>query len=111
MEHEFAGLPWDAAGNPESPYNRFSPHTQVSKWQTPTLVIHGGKDFRLVETEGISTFQALQRQGIPSEFLYFPNENHWCLSAQNSVVWHEKVIDWIVRWTKGDGVSDNAGDV
>lgn len=58
----------------------------MADWTTPTLVIHGGKDFRLGEAEGLSTFTALQRQGIPSELLYFPTENHWVLSPPNSIV-------------------------
>lgn len=99
MEHEFGGVPWRSDGVPSpagasddaqprvsagGPFSRFSPHTKVDKWQTPTLVIHGGKDYRLTETEGLATFQALQRRGIPSEFLFFPTENHWVLNVMNS---------------------------
>ena len=58
----------------------------MGEWRTPTLVIHGGKDFRLGEAEGLSTFTALQRQGVPSELLYFPTENHWVLSPPNSII-------------------------
>jgi dipeptidyl aminopeptidase/acylaminoacyl peptidase len=60
-----------------------SPHMFVEKWATPTLVIHGGKDYRVVDVEGLSTFTALQRRGIPSELLYFPEENHWVLNPNN----------------------------
>jgi acetyl esterase/lipase len=61
-------------------------------------VIHGGKDYRIVDGEGIATFQALQRQGVPSELLYFPGENHWCLNPSNSIIWHDKVLAWLRRW-------------
>ena len=53
----------------------------VDKWETPTLVIHGGRDYRIPVTEGLSTFTALQRKGIPSKLLHFPLENHWCVSS------------------------------
>jgi len=79
---------------------KFSPHLKSDKWETPCLVIHGSKDYRLCETEGIATFQALQRRGIPSELLIFPDENHWVLNPNNSLVWHEKVLSWIERWCK-----------
>jgi dipeptidyl aminopeptidase/acylaminoacyl peptidase len=67
------------------------------------LVIHGGKDYRVVDTQGIATFTALQRRGIPSRFLYFPDENHWVLKVQNSVQWHDQVLSWIDQWTAPKG--------
>lgn len=97
MEKEFGGVPWEATG--DSSYQRFSPHLKVNQWKTPTLVIHGAKDYRLVETEGVATFQALQRQGVPSELLFFPMEGHWVLNPLNSLVWHDKVLAWLDRWT------------
>jgi len=97
MEYEFQGVPWKASE--ESPYRRFSPHWKVDQWKTPTLIIHGAKDYRLVETEGVAAFQALQRQGVPSELLLFPTENHWVLNPLNSLVWHDKVLAWLDRWT------------
>jgi len=103
METEFGGPAYTKeARNPNSSYNAFTPSAKVSNWKTPTLVIHGAKDFRLVESEGISTFTALQRQGVPSEFLYLPTENHHCLNPQNSMVWHEAVMRWIKTWTEAD---------
>ena len=71
-------------------------------------MIHGGKDYRLVETEGLATFQALQRQGVPSKFLLFPEENHWCLNLEHSLVWHQEVFKWIEQWTAKAG-SEAAG--
>ncbi len=95
-EWEHHGTPWD---NPES-YAKHNPIDHVGKWKTPMLVIHGGKDYRVVESGGMSTFTALQRRGIPSKFLYFPDENHWVLKPQNSVFWHETVLAWLDQWTK-----------
>ena len=74
----------------------------VATWSTPTLVIHGGTDFRLAETEGIATFMALQRQGVPSRFLYFPSENHWVLNRKNSVTWHNTTLAWLRKWLGGE---------
>ena len=95
-EWEHGGTPWD---NPEG-YEKHNPVNFVKNWKTPMLVIHGAQDFRVVETQGMSTFTALQRKGIPSKFLYFPDENHWVLKPHNSVLWHETVLDWIRHWTK-----------
>lgn len=96
MEFEFGGVPWKAGE--QSPYRTMSPHLKVAEWKTPTLVIHGAKDYRIAETEGIATFQALKRQGIPSELLIFEAENHWVLNPLNSIIWHEKVLAWLGHW-------------
>jgi len=98
-EWEHGGTPWE---NPQG-YAKHNPVDFVKNWKTPTLVVHGGKDYRVVETGGFATFTALQRKGIPSRFLYFPDENHWVLKPQNSVLWHDTVLDWIDRWTKRGG--------
>ena len=95
-EWEHGGTPWD---NPEA-YSKHSPMKLVKNWKTPTLVIHGGKDFRVVDTQGMSTFTALQRRGIESRFLYFPDENHWVLKPQNSKRWHDEVLSWIEKHAK-----------
>ncbi len=95
-EWEHGGLPWD---KPEG-YTKHNPIDLVKNWKTPTLVIHGGQDFRVVDSQGMSTFTALQRKGIPSRFLYFPDENHWVVKPQNSKLWHDEVLAWIDRWTK-----------
>jgi dipeptidyl aminopeptidase/acylaminoacyl peptidase len=94
-EWEFHGTPWE---KPEE-YARFNPIDFVDRWQTPTLIIHGALDFRVVETDGLGAFTALQRRGIPSRLLYFPDENHWILKPQNSLLFHETVLEWIDRWT------------
>jgi dipeptidyl aminopeptidase/acylaminoacyl peptidase len=100
-EWDHLGNPWD---NPEN-YAKHNPIDHVKKWKTPMLVVHGGQDFRVVETQGMSTFTALQRRGIPSKFLYFPDENHWVLKPHNSILWHETVLGWLNQWTKGNGTN------
>ncbi|WP_375754758.1 prolyl oligopeptidase family serine peptidase [Corallococcus exercitus] len=95
-EWEHKALPWE---KPET-YEKFNPVNHVAKWKTPMLVIHGGKDYRVVDTQGIATFTALQRRGIPSRFLYFPDENHWVLKPHNSIQWHDEVLGWLDRWTR-----------
>lgn len=95
-EWEHGGTPWE---NPAG-YAKHNPVDFVQHWKTPTLVIHGAQDFRVVETGGFATFTALQRLGIPSKLLYFPDENHWVLKPQNSIQWHETVIGWLDQWTK-----------
>jgi len=95
-EYEFGGPPHE---NPEL-YDKWSPARYVKNWKTPMLVIHGGRDYRVVDTEGLSTFNALQRKGIPSRLIYFPDENHWVLKPVNSRFWHQEVIRWMDRWCK-----------
>jgi dipeptidyl aminopeptidase/acylaminoacyl peptidase len=103
-EWEHGGTPWD---NPAG-YAKHNPIEFVNKWKTPMLVIHGGLDFRIPYTNGIATFTALQRRGIPSKFLYFPDENHWVLHAANSIQWHTEVLSWIDQWTK-NGAAGTSG--
>mgnify|MGYP001099304278 CR=1 FL=1 len=95
-EYEHGGTPWD---NPRG-YAKQNPVDFVKNWKTPTLVVHGGLDYRIPYVNGISTFTALQRRGIPSRFLYSPDENHWVLKPRNSLLWHETVIGWLDQWTK-----------
>jgi dipeptidyl aminopeptidase/acylaminoacyl peptidase len=83
-------------------YKKFSPREYVAEWKTPTLVVHSELDYRLPITEGLSTFTALQRQGIPSRLLYFPDENHWILKHANSLKWNAEVLRWINQWTFND---------
>ena len=94
-EAEHGGTPWT---RPEA-FERFNPVNHVADWRLPMLVVHGAKDFRVPVENGIGVFTALQRRGIPSEFLYFPDENHWVLKPQNSLKWHETVEAWLRRWT------------
>ena len=93
--------------HPEN-YERFNPINHVKDWRVPMLVVHSGHDFRIPITQGLGAFTALQRRGIPSEFLTFPDENHWVLKPQNSVMWHETVNAWLKRWTSGPGEAAGA---
>jgi dipeptidyl aminopeptidase/acylaminoacyl peptidase len=94
-EWEHGGTPWE---NPAG-YGRHNPVDHVGAWRVPMLVIHGAQDFRVSDVEGLAVFTALQRRGVPSRLLHFPDENHWVLKPQNSVLWHETVLDWLARWT------------
>ena len=98
-EWEHGGTPW---ANPEG-YAKHSPVRLVGNWKTPELVIHGALDYRVVDTQGLATFNALQRRGVPSQLLYYPDENHWVLKPLNSIQWHEVVLDWMDRWTQPAG--------
>jgi dipeptidyl aminopeptidase/acylaminoacyl peptidase len=95
-EWDHRGTPWD---NPES-YEKQNPINFVKNWKTPMLVIHGGQDFRVALTQGLGTFNALQRRGIPSKLLYFPDECHWVQKPANSILWHETVLAWLDQWLK-----------
>jgi dipeptidyl aminopeptidase/acylaminoacyl peptidase len=95
LEEGFGGTYFD---NPQG-HESFNPVTLVENWQTPMLVIHGGRDYRVPETQGIAAFTALQRQGIPSRYLAFADENHWVLKPANSLQWYREVIGWLNRWT------------
>ena len=93
---------WEHGGPPyEDPsgYEKHNPMSLVKGWKTPMLVIHGEKDFRVVYTQGLATYTALQRKGIPSKLLVFPDENHWVLKPHNSILWHETVLAWLAEWT------------
>jgi dipeptidyl aminopeptidase/acylaminoacyl peptidase len=94
-EHEFSAPEYK---NPAA-YSKFNPIDHVSKWKTPMLVIHGQQDFRVPYAQGLAVYTALQRQGVPSELLFFPNENHWVLKPADSVQWYEVVLSWLGRWT------------
>jgi len=95
-EWEFGGPPWD--GSPD--YERWSPHKFAADFKTPTLVVHGQLDFRVPLAEGMQLFTALQRQGVPSKFLYFPDEGHWVQKPLNAQLWWKTVLDWIDQYTK-----------
>ncbi|HEY0514607.1 MAG TPA: S9 family peptidase [Thermoanaerobaculia bacterium] len=95
-EWEMGGPYWK---NPEM-YERNNPARFVDRWKTPMLVVHGGLDYRIPVTQGIASFNVLQRKGIPGEFLYLPDENHWVLKPANSILWHDTVLAWLDRWLK-----------
>lgn len=95
--YDLGGPYWDPALSKQ--YSE-SPHNFVGKWDTPILVIHGGNDFRIPYTEGMQAFNSAQLRGIPSEFLFFPNETHFVTQPQNSVLWHRTFINWLDKYLK-----------
>ncbi|TGE19837.1 S9 family peptidase [Hymenobacter elongatus] len=97
-KHDIGAAPWDAT--PHKSYTDFNPQKFVGQWDTPILVIHGGKDFRVPEGQGMEAFGTAQLRGIPSRFLYFPNEGHWIQKPQNAVLWQRVFFDWLGRSLK-----------
>lgn len=95
----------------EKPHNheRHNPVNHVQKWMSPMLVTHGERDFRVPIEQGIATFTALQRRGVTSQLLVFPDENHWVLKPRNSEQWHQVVAAWLGRWT-GDGRHESGNE-
>jgi dipeptidyl aminopeptidase/acylaminoacyl peptidase len=92
-EWEHGGTVYDA---PEA-YERHNPARHIDKWRVPMLVVAGQNDFRVPIDQSLSSFTALQRQGIDSQLLYFPDENHWVLKPQNSILWHDTVNAWLKK--------------
>lgn len=90
-EWEQGGTPYEVPAN----YEKFNPVNHVANWSKPMLVVQGQQDFRIPVEQGLATFTALQRKGIESKLLYFPDENHWVLKPHNSVQWHDTVNDWL----------------
>jgi len=94
---------WDVGGpywerdnaEAQKSYKFYSPSNYVQDWNTPILVIQGGKDFRVPIEQGLQAFQAAQLKGIKSRFLYLPEENHWVLKPQNALVWHTEFYKWL----------------
>ena len=93
---EYGGTPWDKPEN----YAKWSPDHYVQEFHTPTLVIHGEQDYRVPYNQGIELFTALQLQKVPSKLLLFPDEGHWVLKPQNSILWYKTFIDWMDFWVK-----------
>src|SRR6478672_1461902 len=95
-EWEYGGTQFD---NPRG-YEQFNPVNHVDQWKTPMLVVQGDLDFRIPTAQGLSTFSALQRRGIDSRLIVFPNENHWVLKPANSLQWHTEVFGWLDKYLK-----------
>ncbi len=93
-EWEFGGAPWQ---KPEH-YRERSPSTYVDKFKTPTLVIHGALDYRVHEGQGLGMFTSLQRKGIPSRYVFFPDEGHWITKPANRIVWWREVLGWLDKY-------------
>ena len=90
-----SGIPWE---NPDA--GKFSPHQFAANFKTPNLIIHNELDFRVPLNQGLSLFTTLQRKGVPSKLLYFPDEGHWVLKPQNSELWHRTIFDWLAVYLK-----------
>ncbi len=95
-EWEHNGTPWENKAS----YAKHNPVDHVGQWRVPMLVVHSAKDYRVVDTQGLSTFTVLQRRNVPSKLLYFPDENHWVTKPANSVLWHETVLGWLDQWVQ-----------
>lgn len=94
--HDLGGPYWSER-IPES-YSKHSPHLYVDNWDTPILIIHGERDYRVPVTEGMQAFQAAQLRGIPSKFLYLPDEGHWVLTPQTSLLWQRVFFEWLEKY-------------
>jgi len=95
-EWEFGGTPWEKPDH----YRERSPSTYAVNFKTPTLVIHGALDFRVPDAQGLGMFTSLQRRGVPSRFVWFPDEGHWILQPQNRIVWWREVMAWLDKYLK-----------
>jgi len=97
---------WEHGGpyfeNPEG-HERHNPAHHVDRWRTPMLVVHSQQDHRVPLEQGLSTFNALQRRGIPCRLLFFEDENHWVLKPHNSLQWHDTVLGWLDTWLQDGG--------
>jgi dipeptidyl aminopeptidase/acylaminoacyl peptidase len=89
------GIPWQTAD-----FDKFSPDRFAGEFKTPNLIIHNELDFRVPIGQGMSLFTTLQRRGIPSKLLCFPDEGHWVLKPQNSELWHKTIFDWLAEYLK-----------
>lgn len=96
--HEFEGPFWNTP-KPKS-YDQFSPHKFVQFWDTPILIIANEKDYRVPYTQGLEAFSAARARGVPARLLTFPDENHWVLKPQNSIVWQRVFFDWLDQYLK-----------
>lgn len=94
-EHDMGGPVWDKTTD----YQKFNPAAFVDNWKTPMLVIHGLKDYRVPYAQGLAAYTTLQRKGIPSRLVIFPDENHWILKPANAERWYNEVFAWMKQHT------------
>ncbi len=96
VDWDWGGPYWDKKNKAaQKSYKKFNPINYVSKWDTPIMIVQGGKDYRVPVEQGIQAFQAAQLKGIKSKLLFLPEENHWVLSAQNALVWQREFFKWL----------------
>ena len=99
--HEIGGAYWEKDNAvAQKSYKEFNPIEKITEWDTPILIIHGGKDYRVPEEQGFQAFTAAQLRGIKSELLYFPDENHWVLQPQNGLLWQRTFFRWLKETLK-----------
>lgn len=96
--HDLGGPPWK---NPKPASYRFSPHLYVESWDTPILIITGGNDFRIPYTESLQAFTAARLRNLPARLLFFPEESHFVLKPQNSILWQREFFGWLDKYVKG----------
>jgi len=92
--------PWDKNNKIAQRSYENSPINSVRNWDTPILVVHSELDYRIPVTQGMEAFNAAILLGVPAEFLYFPNENHWVLKPQNGILWQRTFFGWLDKWLK-----------
>lgn len=97
---DMKGAYWDKDNKIAQRTYANSPHKFVQKWDTPILVIHGEKDFRIPYTQGMGAFNSAVMKGVPARFLFFPEECHWVLSPQNGILWHREFFRWLDTYLK-----------
>jgi dipeptidyl aminopeptidase/acylaminoacyl peptidase len=100
---DLGGAPWETEKPVVKDSYGNSPHKFVKKWNTPILIIHGDRDYRIASTQGMQAFNAAQLLDVQSQFLFFPSENHWVLSPQNGVLWQRTYFNWLDTWLKMPG--------
>jgi dipeptidyl aminopeptidase/acylaminoacyl peptidase len=100
VDWDYKGAFWDKNNKIAQRSYDNSPHKFIGNWDTPILVIHGEKDYRIPYTQGMGAFNAAVLRGIPARFVSFPEENHWVLSAQNGILWQREFAGWLDRWLK-----------
>ena len=103
MQHDFNGTLWDDRED----YENWNPINYIEEWATPHFVVHSQMDYRLPVSEGLMLFNILQERGVPSKFLNFPDETHWVLNRENSLVWHTEIFRWINYYS---GLSNEGPD-
>jgi len=97
---DLGGAYWDKANAIAQRSYANSPHLFVDKWDSPILVIHGEKDYRILASQGMAAFNAAVLRGVPAEMLIFPDENHWVLQPQNGILWQRTYFQWLDKWLK-----------
>lgn len=98
---DLGGAPYERNAKTEHSYAN-SPHKFVDKWDTPILLIHGDRDYRILSSQSMAAFNAARLRGVPAQLLLFPEENHWVLKPQNGILWQRTFFAWLDKWVKGN---------